>query len=157
MTHTKDIFHYQIQDFFFFLPFFSACRILVPWSGIELGPHAEEVWILNHWTAWEVPRCLFCSFSLFLFLFFHPINSSKSGRLSFASFLRIWPFCTVIFSLLKFLVLFLCYFFPRLICSYVIASLFFLVEKRNTCFLTYIKVSASQSSNLWSWDPLRSF
>ena len=46
--------------FFFFLPHCRACRILVPWPGVEHVLPAVETWILNHWTAREVlPPFLF--------------------------------------------------------------------------------------------------
>ena len=32
---------------------------LVPWSGMEPGPHALEVWSLTHCTTREVPMCSF--------------------------------------------------------------------------------------------------
>ena len=32
-----------------------ACRILVPWLGIEPAPPAAEAWHPNHWTAREEP------------------------------------------------------------------------------------------------------
>ena len=32
-----------------------ACRILVPWPGIEPVPHAMEAQSPNHWTAREFP------------------------------------------------------------------------------------------------------
>ena len=41
--------------FFFFWPHLAACRILVPWPGMEPTPPAVEAWNLNHWTAREVP------------------------------------------------------------------------------------------------------
>ena len=36
---------------FFFWPYCTACRILVPQPGIEPGPSAVKVWSPNHWTA----------------------------------------------------------------------------------------------------------
>ena len=44
--------------FFFFLPRRGACRILVPWPGIEPVPAAVEVRNLNDWTDRKVPRHL---------------------------------------------------------------------------------------------------
>ena len=41
--------------FFFFLPLHGACRILVPWPGIEYMIPVVEVQNLNHWTTKEVP------------------------------------------------------------------------------------------------------
>ena len=41
--------------YFNFLAWCAACRILVPWPGIEPAHLAEEAWSLNHWTAMEVP------------------------------------------------------------------------------------------------------
>ena len=47
----------------------AACRILVPWPGIEPGPRAVRAWSPNHWTVREVPACcLFSAASLFLFV-----------------------------------------------------------------------------------------
>ena len=40
---------------------YAACRILVPWPGIEPLPSAVEVQNLNHWTAREVPQHDFSS------------------------------------------------------------------------------------------------
>ena len=48
--------------FFFFFTFWTcrtACRILVPQPGIETAPLALEARSLNHWTAGEVPTCIF--------------------------------------------------------------------------------------------------
>ena len=48
-----------IWDFillFFFWPHDVARGILVLQSGIEPVPPAVEAWILNHWTAKEVPH-----------------------------------------------------------------------------------------------------
>ena len=43
-------------SFFLFLAEpYAACGILVPQPGIEPMPPAMEGWILNHWTAREVP------------------------------------------------------------------------------------------------------
>ena len=39
----------------FFLPLHGACRILVPWPGIEYLTPIVEVQSLNHWTTKEVP------------------------------------------------------------------------------------------------------
>ena len=47
----------------FRLSYPSACRILVPQSGIEPVPPAIEAQVLNHWTAREVPVML-CLFGL---------------------------------------------------------------------------------------------
>ena len=45
---------------FFFVPHRAACRILVPWPGIEPVPAAVEAQSRNHWTTREVPQvCLF--------------------------------------------------------------------------------------------------
>ena len=41
---------------FFFLLCCTVYRILVPWPGIEPLPSPVETWILNHWTAREVPK-----------------------------------------------------------------------------------------------------
>ena len=41
------------KNFFFWL-YPMACRILVPWPGIEPTPPAVEAWSLNHWIAREV-------------------------------------------------------------------------------------------------------
>ena len=43
--------------FFFFQLCHLACRILVPWSGIESVPPEVEAWSLNHWTTKEVRQC----------------------------------------------------------------------------------------------------
>ena len=45
-----------VPDFIFWL-YLTACRILVPQSGIELVPLALEVQSLNSWTIREVPIC----------------------------------------------------------------------------------------------------
>ena len=37
-------------------PHHAACRILVPWPGIEPVPPAVEAWSLNHWASREVPE-----------------------------------------------------------------------------------------------------
>ena len=42
-----------IFTIFFFLA--DACRIWVPWPGIEPAPPAWRAWGLNHWTTREVP------------------------------------------------------------------------------------------------------
>ena len=42
-----------IFTIFFFLA--EACRIWVPWPGIEPAPPARRAWGLNHWTTREVP------------------------------------------------------------------------------------------------------
>ena len=48
---------YFILDSWFFSFFgFAACRILVPWPGIEPLSPALEVQSLNHWTAREIPE-----------------------------------------------------------------------------------------------------
>ena len=51
---------------FVFWPCHAACRILVPWPGIEPMPPAVEAQSLNHWTAREVPdlhfESPFCNF-----------------------------------------------------------------------------------------------
>ena len=54
---------------------YSSCRMwdLVPWQGIEPGPHALGPWSLSPWTTREVPRLFIfyfllsynCSFALF--------------------------------------------------------------------------------------------
>ena len=48
--------------FFFFQLCHLACRILVPWSGIESVPPEVEAWSLNHWTTKEVPSSPFLMF-----------------------------------------------------------------------------------------------
>ena len=50
--------HYSTTEFtvtFFFFFLATSCCILVPWPGIEPMPSAVKAWILNHWTAREVP------------------------------------------------------------------------------------------------------
>ena len=42
-----------------FRPHQAACGILVPQPGIEPVHRALGARILNHWTAWEVPLCIF--------------------------------------------------------------------------------------------------
>ena len=49
------------MSFFFFLPHRASCGILVPRPGIEPIPPALEAWHHKHWTAREVPKCLFYS------------------------------------------------------------------------------------------------
>ena len=51
--------YFSTTFFFFFLPHCMACRILVPWSGIEPGPSAVKVWSPNHWTTREFPMTTF--------------------------------------------------------------------------------------------------
>ena len=43
----------------FFWLYHTKCRILAPWSGIELVPPAVEAQSPNHWTTREVPPHLF--------------------------------------------------------------------------------------------------
>ena len=45
--------------FFIFWPHHAACRILVPWPGIEPTPSAVKVWSPNHWTSREFPVFIF--------------------------------------------------------------------------------------------------
>ena len=40
--------------FFFFWLHYVACRLLVPWLGVEPVHPELEAWSLNHWTASEV-------------------------------------------------------------------------------------------------------
>ena len=47
--------HYGLSLFFYFRPCPTACRILVPWLGIEPGSLAVRAWSPNHWTAREFP------------------------------------------------------------------------------------------------------
>ena len=47
--------------FFFFWSYHVACKILVPWPGIEPMPPALEAQSLNHWTAREVLPFFFWS------------------------------------------------------------------------------------------------
>ena len=45
--------HFNIEFqavFFFFFPYHVACGILVPWSGIQVGPSAMKLQSPNHWT-----------------------------------------------------------------------------------------------------------
>ena len=46
----------------------AACRILVPWSEIQLGPLAEKVPSPNHWTAQESPGFLWFEGKFFIIL-----------------------------------------------------------------------------------------
>ena len=46
-----------------FWPCHAACRVLVPWPGIEPGPPASGAQSLNHWTAREVPSPFFLTAS----------------------------------------------------------------------------------------------
>ena len=54
-----------------------ACRILVPWPGIEPMPPTEEAWSLNQWTPREVPSSAFLDstdkwdYAVFVFDLFH--------------------------------------------------------------------------------------
>ena len=45
--------------FLFFWPHPEACRILVPWPGIDPMPLTLEVWGPNHWVSRKFPRHLF--------------------------------------------------------------------------------------------------
>ena len=45
--------------FIYFWLYPTACRILVPWPGIEPAPPALEARSLNHWTTREVPYFIF--------------------------------------------------------------------------------------------------
>ena len=49
---------------FFFWPHHTACRVLVPWSGIEPVPPAVRVRSLNHWTAGKSFLYFFWSYFL---------------------------------------------------------------------------------------------
>ena len=44
---------------FFFWPFYTACRILVPWPRIKTVPPAVEAWSPNHQTTREVPKNIY--------------------------------------------------------------------------------------------------
>ena len=50
-------------SFSFFWLHHKACRILIPWPGIEPLLLAEEVWSLNHWTTREPWRSVFLPMS----------------------------------------------------------------------------------------------
>ena len=46
----------QSPFFFFFRPYPVACRILVPWPGIEPRSSTVKVWSSNHWSTREFPN-----------------------------------------------------------------------------------------------------
>ena len=48
-------------SFFFFFFFHTASRILVPHSRMESVPPTVEGWSPKHWTARELPACIFLS------------------------------------------------------------------------------------------------
>ena len=50
---------YFIYLFLFYFFDWVACRILVPWPGVEPMPPAVEAWLPDHWTAREVPSSQF--------------------------------------------------------------------------------------------------
>ena len=50
-----------IDSWIFFLPWHTACRILVPWPGVEPSPLAVKVQSPNHWTTRELPWHLLLS------------------------------------------------------------------------------------------------
>ena len=60
----------------------AACRILVPWPGIQPGPPVVEAWSPNHWTAREFSSC---PSYVWLYLFYHrpyqhcTVSTSFSG------------------------------------------------------------------------------
>ena len=51
--------HNILSVFFFFFKFFVACRILVPWPGMEPLTLALAAQSLNHWTTRKVPMIFF--------------------------------------------------------------------------------------------------
>ena len=44
--------------FFFFSFGWVACRIFIPWPGIDPAPPVVEAWSLNHWTSEVSGACL---------------------------------------------------------------------------------------------------
>ena len=60
---------WQSDSFSFFGPHLIACRILVPWPGIEPSSLGLEAWSLNHWTTRKVLLYLY-----FYFLFHHALS-----------------------------------------------------------------------------------
>ena len=60
---------HDLSLFFFATPH-TACRILVPLTGMEPVSPAVEVWHLNHWTAREVP----CTITSLLKMPFYDIS-----------------------------------------------------------------------------------
>ena len=52
-------FFFEAGRVVFFWLYHTKCRILAPWSGIELVPPAVEAQSPNHWTTREVPPHLF--------------------------------------------------------------------------------------------------
>ena len=54
---------------FIFWLYLTACRILVPQSGIELEPPALEVQSLNHWTIRKIPICWYFAKDVCLYLY----------------------------------------------------------------------------------------
>ena len=59
---------FSIICFVLFRPCHMACRILVPWPGIEPTPSAVKVWGPNHCTTRELPVFLHYSLPLVQFL-----------------------------------------------------------------------------------------
>ena len=58
MLSLSSTFHSHILSFlsfFFFLPCRVACKVLVPWPGIEVMPPAVEILSPNHRTTREGP------------------------------------------------------------------------------------------------------
>ena len=50
---------FLLKKIFFFWLHWAACKILVPWTGMELAPPVVEGELLNHWTTREVPSLFF--------------------------------------------------------------------------------------------------
>ena len=78
--------------FFFFLPCFEACGILVPWPGIEFMPPAVEARSPNHWTTREFPgvssfdcKNLLCCVPSSL-VWRHWLNVKLSGNILFVKY-----------------------------------------------------------------------
>ena len=63
---------------FCFWPCHAACRILVPWSGIEPGPSVVRVWSPNYRTTREFSWCV----CLYFFVFILKIHSVNFNSLS---------------------------------------------------------------------------
>ena len=63
--------------YFYFLPHYKACGILVLWPGWDLHPLLWKHGVLNHWTAREVSYSL-CFFLSVLSSIIHPINSCRT-------------------------------------------------------------------------------
>ena len=80
---TGFILNYPLWFFFFFQLYCMACRILVPWPGIEFTPSAVKRQNPNHWTPRKFPT-IPCFYSVTLL-----VKTSKLGWFWYAPSCRI--------------------------------------------------------------------